>query len=123
MTDSTKQRGDRGEDIAAEYVRSLGWTVVERGARFRVGELDIIAEDGKWLVFVEVRSLWRITTVRPEDSITRPKQRKLTLAARLYLARYRGRCPYARFDVVAVDRRREVVSAHYRAAFEAVGGS
>lgn len=120
---STRQRGDHGEDIACDHLDSLGWRILDRNVTYRAGELDIVAEDPPYLVFVEVRSTARRHSVRPEDSITRPKQLRLSRAARLYLARYRGSSPYARFDVMVVDRTEARVIAHHRAAFEAIGGS
>lgn len=116
-----RERGREGEEIAARYVASLqGWQILARNVYFRAGELDLVALDGEQLVFVEVRSRWTQRGPRAEDSITRTKQRKLTIAAQLWLQRnpiwrrYR-----ARFDVIAVDLRASKVAAHHRSAFYA----
>lgn len=118
--DHTRSRGDRGEAIAADYLRSLGWRVVDSNVYFRVGELDLIAEYGDTLVFVEVRSRAGRFARDAAHTVTLPKQRRLTRAARLYLARYQGPCPNARFDVVAVDRSAARVTDHFEGAFDAV---
>ncbi len=118
---TTRSRGDEAEELAARYLEARGWHVVDRNVHYRVGELDIVAEDGSYLVFVEVRSRYRRTGPSAENTVTLPKQRRLSRAARLYLARYRGACPYARFDVVAVDRSCGRISAHIRGAFDEVG--
>lgn len=117
---NTKQRGDDAERLAERALGALGWRVIDRNVHFRVGELDLVAEDPPYLVFVEVRSAARHHSVRPEDSVTRRKQHKLSRAARLYLAHYSGPCPYARFDVITVRRDLGRVVAHYRNAFEAI---
>jgi putative endonuclease len=118
---NTKQRGDEAERIAENALIRLGWRVLDRYVYFRVGEIDLVAEDPPHLVFVEVRSAARGHHIRPEDSVTRTKQHKLSRAARLYLARYTGPCLYARFDVIAVRRDLRAVVAHHRNAFEAIG--
>lgn len=116
--DRRLEDGARGEAIACAMLERLGMQVVARNVRYRVGELDIIAEDGGVLVFVEVRSRWRRSGPRAEDTVTFGKQRRLSKAAMLFWKRYRGRCRHARFDVVAVDLASGRVAAHHRAAFE-----
>lgn len=115
---TTRQRGDDGEDIAARHLDALGWTVVARNVDFRVGELDLVAEDGDTLVIVEVRSRRGHTGPPPCQTVTLPKQRRLTRAAHLFMARYRGPCQFARFDVVGVDLDRRAVVTHIRGAFD-----
>lgn len=116
-----RARGQEGEDIAAAFVQRLeGWEILARNVYFRAGELDIIATSGDELVFIEVRSRWTTRGPRAEDSITRTKQRRLTIAAQLWLqAHPRWRRHRARFDVIAVDLRTAQVSAHHRSAFSA----
>lgn len=117
-----RARGQEGEDIATAHLRALeGWTILARNVYFRAGELDIIATDGSELVFVEVRSRWTQRGPRAEDSVTRTKQRRLTIAAQLWLQRNSmWRRHRARFDVIAVDLRAGRVAAHHRSAFHAV---
>ncbi len=113
--------GARGEAIAVEYLTTRGLRVIARNVRYRVGELDIVAEDEGALVFVEVRSRNRRNGPRAEDTVTFAKQWKLSRAARMYWARYRGACRHARFDVVAVDLTSSRVVGYHRAAFELRG--
>lgn len=117
--DARKARGDAGEQIAANHVRALGWSIIARNVAFRVGELDIVAVDGDGLVFVEVRSRLGTSGPRAADTVTLPKQRRLTRAANLFLARYRGPCQHARFDVIGVDLGSRRVARHVRGAFDA----
>jgi putative endonuclease len=118
MMDRRLEDGARGEAIAAEMLERAGMRVVARNVRYRVGELDIIAEDEGTLVFVEVRSRWRRNGPRAEDTVTFGKQRRLSKAALLFWRIYGGPCRRARFDVIAVDLARGQVAAHHRAAFE-----
>lgn len=118
-----RARGQEGEDIAYAHLCALeGWAILARNVYFRAGELDLIATDGSVLVFVEVRSRWTRSGPRAEDSVTRTKQRRLTIAAQLWLQRNPMWRRYrARFDVVAVDLRQRRVVAHHRSAFYAAG--
>lgn len=118
-----RERGREGEAIAARYLDTLdGWEILAQNVYYRAGELDIVATCEGVLVFVEVRGRWTSRGPRAEDSITRTKQRRLTLAALLWLqANPMWRTHRARFDVVAVDLRYGCVAAHHRSAFEATG--
>lgn len=116
--ESTWERGQRSEDVAERYLRDLGWQIAGRNVRYRVGELDIVAWDGRQWVFVEVRSRYRAAVVRAEDTVRFGKQVRLCRAARLWLAQNTDNKASARFDVIAVDGARAKVKAHHRAAFE-----
>lgn len=111
--------GDIGEDIAARTLRSQGWTIVDRNAAWRCGEIDIVAWDGDQLVFVEVKSRRTRTGPRAEDGVDVAKQRKLIATARRWMRRHASSRVSARFDVIAVDLVAAEVVAHYRGAFEA----
>jgi putative endonuclease len=80
-----------------------GYRVVARNWRCPYGEIDVIAEDGSELVFVEVKFRRGIRLGSPEEAITPAKRHKLLLAAQTYLAdRSLEQRPY-RFDVVAIE--------------------
>jgi putative endonuclease len=117
--DDRQETGRVGEETAAQYLERAGWTLLARNVRYRCGELDVVADDGEQLVFVEVRSRGRARLLRPEDTVRHPKRTRLVRAARLFLARYRGPRRSARFDVIAVDSTERRVLAHHRGAFEA----
>ena len=80
MTDwaKTQELGRFAEDIAAEYLVSLGWKVLARNVRNEYGELDIVTADGKELVIVEVRARTIGKIQSPADSIGTRKLRTLT---------------------------------------------
>ena len=88
------------------------------------GELDVVALDGRTLVFAEVRSTEGEDVERPAASVDAEKQRRLTALALAYLQRHKLLGTPARFDVLAVSwppNRREPLVVHYPDAFPAVG--
>jgi putative endonuclease len=93
--------GEGGENAAARYLRGLGYRIIERNFRCEVGEVDIIARQGKTLVFVEVKTREEDDPA-PEDQVSLEKQHRCTKAARSYLSRYGSPQPPARFDVVGI---------------------
>lgn len=93
--------GRWGEDLAAEYLRRKGYRILAANWRCRLGELDLVAEDGTYLCFVEVK-LRRNTAYGPAAAfVDRRKQEKLRAAAMLYLSRYPTDLQ-PRFDVVEI---------------------
>ena len=112
--------GDRGENMAARYLRNLGYKIIVRNFRCNLGEIDIVARDGKTLVFVEVKTR-ALDEPAPEDQVNGFKQHQLTKAAKFYLSRYGIPQPPARFDVVAVvwPEGRDPQIRHTPHAFEA----
>jgi putative endonuclease len=113
--------GDRGERIAARYLRREGLRIITRNYRTPQGEVDLIARDGNTVVFVEVKSRRR---GQPAEAVTLEKQRRLTLAALHFLRRHRLLEHPSRFDVVAIvwpDDRRPPQVEHIRDAFPAFG--
>ena len=99
--------GQRGEAYAASHLIGLGYTVLARNWRHGALEIDIVAQDGSFLVLVEVRTRQRqagqpLTFGAPEESITVPKRRRMSLAAETYLAMNPWSGP-VRIDVVVLE--------------------
>ena len=101
--DSRKQTGRRGEDIAAAYLLEKGYRLIGRNWRCPVGELDIIAEEGSTLVFIEVRTRSSRRYGSAEESITPTKQARLIELAHSYLQEMEISDRPWRIDVVAVQ--------------------
>ncbi|MEK7357670.1 MAG: YraN family protein [Bdellovibrionota bacterium] len=97
-----KPLGQRGEDLAARYLRRNGYTILDRNVKLGRYELDIIARDGDTIAFVEVKTRLPSDIATPEDSITTKKRKHLTGAARIYMQRNPAPDTYYRFDVVAI---------------------
>jgi putative endonuclease len=91
-----------GEDIAARYLQSQGYAILERNYRTDIGEIDIIARHGKDLVFVEVKSRTPSEAFAPSESVTQAKRAKLVKLAQIYVARRTRKDERCRFDVVEV---------------------
>ena len=114
--------GDWGERIAERQLRRDGMRIVARQARSGLGEIDLVAVDGRTVVFVEVKTRRSHEMGHPLEAITGAKQRRLCRAALAYLRRNHLLDCDARFDAVAVtvaekaDRQPTVL--HLRNAFE-----
>lgn len=101
--DKRKQTGRRGEELAAGYLQQKGYAIIERNWRCPVGELDVIAQDGLTLVFVEVRTRQGSRFGRAEESITPAKQARLIELAQTYLQEKTISPQAWRIDVVAIQ--------------------
>jgi putative endonuclease len=125
MTEPRQRLGRRAEDLVARRLADAGWRILERNARTRHGELDIVALDRRTLVFVEVkagRAGSSFGPERPVHSIDFRKQAKVRRLATAWMGERRDLPHYAeiRFDAVGVtyDRGgRPVDTEHLRGAF------
>ena len=116
--------GTRSERAAARFLRRLGYRILARNYTCPHGELDLIALEGRCIVFVEVRSTGCDDTDRAAASVDDAKQRRLTRLALYYLQEHHLLDFAARFDVLALSwppERSEPRIVHYRQAFEAIG--
>jgi putative endonuclease len=103
MTLKRQQLGKSGEDLAVEELERRGYAIVARRYRTRCGEIDIVAEEGGALVFVEVKARATAEFGTAAEAVTRRKQLKLIAMATDYLARTQVTNRPCRFDVVAID--------------------
>lgn len=90
-----------GERIAAQYLSQKGCTILRRNWRCPHGEVDIIAQEGDTILFVEVKARHHIGYALPREAVDERKQARLRQCAELYLNLF---CPAApcRFDVIEV---------------------
>jgi putative endonuclease len=125
VTVARQRTGRIAEQLVARRLAAAGWEVLDRNARTRHGELDIVALDGRTLVFVEVKAGRAGAALGPERpilAVDARKQRRVRKLATAWLAQRRDLPPYAeiRFDAVGVtfDRAgRPVEVEHIPAAF------
>jgi putative endonuclease len=94
--------GQRGEAAAERYLRRRGYKIVARGDRQPIGELDLVAVDGRTIVFVEVKTRSDQQAGHPAEAVGADKQRRLTRTALMFLKRHGLLENPARFDIVAV---------------------
>ena len=116
--------GQRGERAAVRYLKRQGYKIVAQGERDRLGELDLVAVDGRTVVFVEVKTRRAHRKGHPAEMVDQRKQAQLTRLALAYLKRHGLLENPARFDVVAVTWPNESQPPeieHIKHAFEAVG--
>lgn len=96
--------GKKGEELALHFLKSSGYTILERNFRYGRGEIDIVARDVDTIAFVEVKSRSSNEFGAPEEAVGVRKQKQLSRLARAYLQQkrllYRIDC---RFDVVAIS--------------------
>ena len=98
---STKQDGDWGEALVEKYLSERGCRIVEREWRCRFGEIDIIASDRHYVVFVEVKLRASDRFVRAGAYVTPAKQARIRTAASLWLAEHDTPLQ-PRFDVIEI---------------------
>ena len=121
MTDERQLLGRVGEELAATTLVRLGYTIVARRYRTERGDIDIVAEEGEALVFVEVRARASGECGTAAESVTDGKKRQVARMAREDLATHDVSARICRFDVVAIDRAlsSEPEVTVYRDAFDA----
>lgn len=95
-------RGGEAEAMAAAFLQLKGLQVLERNYRCRLGEIDLIAQDGPTTVFVEVRQRASSAFGGAAASITAAKKQRLVRAARHYISRLRT-TPQCRFDALLIE--------------------
>lgn len=110
---TAKERGNWGEALVADYLRQRGFRILASQFRCRLGELDLIARDGRTLCFVEVKLRSNLEYGLPREFVTRSKQRKLRAAASFYLAAH-NTDDCCRFDVAEVYTDRDCNPEHTR---------
>lgn len=102
MLDPRRVFGNKGEAIARDFLEKKGWKILETQFRTRFGEIDLIAEDGQELVFVEVKTRQDISSGYPEESITQTKLRHIAMAAEEYVQEQKRETSPIRLDVIAI---------------------
>jgi putative endonuclease len=121
MSEARVALGKTGEDLACGELERRGYAILARRYRQASGEIDIIARDGRTMVFVEVKAREGRSFGEAAEAVTWHKRRQITRLAVDYLARQRiTDCP-CRFDVVAIHfASGEPVIDVFQNAFDAV---
>lgn len=118
MTFARQELGISGESRAVAELERLGYAILDQRYRTRGGEIDIVAQDGETIVFVEVKVRQTPEMGTAAEAVTPAKQRRLVAMAVDYLARHDMHDRPCRFDVVAIDGEGDrAVLVHYRHAF------
>ncbi len=94
--------GVKGEDLAVKFLKKKGYKILSRNYRTPLGEIDIVAEDGETLVFVEVKTRTDDAYGLPFEAVNHKKREKLRKVALYYLKNVRRRDAASRFDVLSI---------------------
>ena len=95
--------GRSSEAVAARFLRKQGYRILTLNYRNRMGEIDIVAEEGDTLVFVEVKARRNPDLENPKAAVTLRKQKKIAMVAQAYLKAGDHHNRRVRFDVVAIS--------------------
>ena len=107
MKNENKSVGDFGETSACTYLKHYGYKILERNYRNRSGEIDIIAEKGNYVVFVEVKTRNSENFGAPSEAVNTIKQQKIANTAMAYIAHCHSENDF-RFDVIEVMYKKSV---------------
>jgi len=101
-TDRRAETGASGEQVVAAHLQALGWRILAQRFRTQGGEVDLVAEEGGTLVFVEVKARRSRSHGQPAESVDARKRARIVLAAHAWMAEHRALDRPCRFDVAEV---------------------
>lgn len=116
MAVNKQELGRIGENYVAADLEKKGIAILERNFRCRRGEIDLIAQEGDQVIFIEVKARRGTGFGLPEESVGLAKQKRLRLVASFYLLQWQGCVPNCRFDVYSLmfDKEDRIVSLEVR---------
>ena len=110
----TAQTGTTGEISAQEFLKAKGYSILFTNWRYKRSEIDIIAQDGKIIVFVEVKTRNNTSFGNPEDFVDEQKIKKMQEAAEAYIEQFDWQGEL-RFDIIAIEKNN--IITHFEDAF------
>ncbi len=105
--------GKYGEDVAERYLKQKGYRIIGRNFSCRQGELDIIAEDNEYLVFIEVKTRSNSIYGKPAEAVNKNKKLHMYRVAKYYLHIQKWENRFVRFDVIEVYVDRGLTKVHH----------
>lgn len=113
-----KQVGSFGEERAVNFLTRIGFSILRKNYRTPSGEIDIIAQDGDTIVFVEVKTRRSLTFGRPEESVDECKRQQIKKVAQQFISQYQLFHFNCRFDIITIyDEGKSVDLKYMRSAF------
>ena len=100
--------GKLGEEVAINYLKNRGYKIITRNFRTRHGEIDVICEKDKSLIFIEVRTKWDLSSILPEESITKKKIERYKKLALEYLMNLEKKYKDIKFEFIGIEFKNEV---------------
>lgn len=110
----TAQTGSNGEILAQEFLKTKNYQILFTNWRYKHSEIDIIAQDGKVIVFVEVKTRNNTSFGNPETFVNEHKIKKMQEAADAYIEQFDWQGEL-RFDIIAIENNNKI--AHFEDAF------
>lgn len=120
---SNKSLGNFGELLARKYLEVQGYQILEENFRNKLGEIDLIAQEGKTICFIEVKTRQSLDQGQPYEAVNRRKIRKLSQMATFYLMyKYQSLEVPSRFDVISIvhDEECPLRIQHIKNAFDSM---
>ena len=100
---NTKNIGNNGENLACKYLKKQGYEIIARNLYIGKSEINIIAKDGKTLVFVEVKNRYTSSYGSPLEAVTEKKIKNIIFSAKMYITANSMYNVAVRFDVIGID--------------------
>jgi len=117
MNTTSKHKGDYGEGVAEGYLAAKGYTILAQNFKKNGNEIDIVAEDGGYIVFVEVKYRRGTSFGSGLEAITPAKARRIFRAAKAYLYDNNKWDAPCRFDIIEIFGSEELEVNHFENAF------
>lgn len=105
---NTRKKGKDAETFVKNYLEHNGYNVINMNYYSKYGEIDLIATDNEYIIFVEVKARKKNTMVKPCEAVTKSKQKKIIKTALVYLMNNPSDLQ-PRFDVIEVDFLKDVI--------------
>lgn len=121
MLAARQKIGKLGETLACKYLKEKGYKIIDQNYRTRNGEIDIVAREGDFFVFVEVKTRTNRAFGFPEEAIDEHKQYKLAKTAEHYLAAHRLYEQNYRIDSIGIEIDEQNKKAKIRHEKDVVG--
>ena len=99
---NTRIIGQHGEDVAIDYLKTQGYTILDRNYFCHFGEIDVVAWDGEFIVFIEVKARADTSFGLPRQAVDWKKQQTIVKCAQYWLFRHKRTGEPVRFDVVEI---------------------
>lgn len=108
-----REIGKYGEEKAIEYIKKKGYAIIEKNFSCKQGEIDIIATNKEYLIFIEVKTRTNLEYGSPSESVNSIKQKHMYQSAKYYLYLHGLEKCFIRFDVVEVYISNSICRIHH----------
>jgi putative endonuclease len=116
---SNRERGNEAEELACAYLESKDWIILDRNYYFQKAEVDIVATDRNYIIFIEVKMRSDTYFGQPEEHITPAQELNIKKAAEAWMYERKMETAIARFDVISIIQKGNEAPqiTHFKDAF------